>query len=205
MSIQKKSLFLNGADVYYEEDSPDAAKKILFLHGMSFSSADWDRIEVSRKIAQWGYGAIEVDYPGFGGSESNPYYRIERGDYSTGSKFVRDFLKSLRIEHSIIVGPSMGGGIALQSIIENQDILDAAVLIAPAYGSIESSLSRIEKPVMIIWGKKDEVMPLSRGWKLHDLISGSRLVTIDNAGHALYLEKPDQFFNILKGFLDDIG
>jgi pimeloyl-ACP methyl ester carboxylesterase len=204
MTIQKKSLFLNGADVFYEEDNPGADKNIILLHGMSFSSADWDRIEASRKITQWGYRVVEVDYPGFGRSEANPYYKIEHGNLSSGSRFVRDFIMSLDLKHSVIVGPSMGGGIALQSIIENQDLLDAAVLIAPAYGSIESSLSRIDRPVLIIWGKKDEVVPLSKGWKLHDLISGSRLVTVENAGHPVYLEKPDQFFNILKGFLDDI-
>ena len=205
MSIQKKTLFLNGADVFYEEDNPDAEKKLLFLHGMSFSSADWDKIEASRKITQWGYGVFEVDYPGFGKSEGNPYYKIERGNYSSGSRFVRDFMLSLKLEHTVIVGPSMGGGIALQSIIDNQDLLDAAVLIAPAYGDIERSLSGIERPVLIIWGKRDEVISISKGWKLHDLIAGSKLVTVENAGHALYLEKPDQFFNILKGFLDEIG
>ncbi len=168
---------------------------------MSFSSSNWVDLKAHEKFSSYGYGTVAVDYPGFGKSEPSAVFN-PASNPDAYSEFVSRIISTLGLDRVIIVGPSMGGGIALAALINNIPGIMAGILIAPAYGSIENRLSRIEVPVLIIWGKNDNVIPLSRGWKLHDLIAGSKLVAVENAGHAVYLDKPDRFFSIVRDFLE---
>ena len=62
-------------------------------------------------------------------------------------------------------------------------------------------MNRIDKPVLILWGGKDNVVPMDHGIKYHDLIPSSTFVKIDGAGHCIQLEKPDIFFNNVNKFI----
>lgn len=71
--------------------------------------------------------------------------------------------------------------------------------------NLSDELHKITVPVLLIWGKQDGVTPPFVGEKFNELIAGSRLVWVDECGHAPMMEHPHQFNNILETFLHDIG
>jgi pimeloyl-ACP methyl ester carboxylesterase len=58
-------------------------------------------------------------------------------------------------------------------------------------------------PTMIVWGDRDNIIPVSHAHAAHDAIPGSRLEIIEGAGHFPHVEAPHRFVEILSGFMDD--
>jgi len=44
-------------------------------------------------------------------------------------------------------------------------------------------LYAIQQPTLIVWGKQDELIPLSSGEKIYRSIHGSSLLVVDGCGH----------------------
>ena len=65
-------------------------------------------------------------------------------------------------------------------------------------------LDQIKAPTLLIWGKNDIVTPPEVGEKFHELISHSKLVWVDECGHAPMMEHPQQFNAILEEFLNEV-
>ncbi len=55
---------------------------------------------------------------------------------------------------------------------------------------IESRLGGIDIPVHVVWGRQDTWIPLSTGQRLHSLIPGATLRTVDGAGHLIQYDAP---------------
>ncbi len=68
-------------------------------------------------------------------------------------------------------------------------------LFASESGAISRMVKRCEAGmrVVIIHGKQDEVVPFARSEKLKEKIPGALLVPIENCGHLVYEEKPQEF------------
>jgi pimeloyl-ACP methyl ester carboxylesterase len=58
-----------------------------------------------------------------------------------------------------------------------------------------------EVPVLIVWGAKDRVIPVAHAHAAHELIPGSRLEIIEDAGHFVPLERPERFVALLDDFM----
>jgi pimeloyl-ACP methyl ester carboxylesterase len=58
-----------------------------------------------------------------------------------------------------------------------------------------------EVPTMIVWGDRDQVIPVSHGHIAHELIPGSRLEVVEGAGHFLPIERPELLDRLLRDFL----
>jgi pimeloyl-ACP methyl ester carboxylesterase len=56
-------------------------------------------------------------------------------------------------------------------------------------------------PTLIIWGDRDDIIPVSHAHAAHQAIPGSRLVVIEGAGHFPQIEAPEQFVNALVDFI----
>ncbi len=70
--------------------------------------------------------------------------------------------------------------------------------------NVGNRLSELNRPVLLIWGKEDQVTPLFVGEEFHKLLPNSELVILDHCGHAPMMEKPNEFNTILEGFLKKI-
>jgi pimeloyl-ACP methyl ester carboxylesterase len=68
---------------------------------------------------------------------------------------------------------------------------------------IEQDAGLINQPTLIIWGEQDQVIPLSDGHKLHDLILNSRLIVLKNCGHVPQEEKSEIFAELVTHFCRD--
>jgi pimeloyl-ACP methyl ester carboxylesterase len=58
-------------------------------------------------------------------------------------------------------------------------------------------------PVLIIWGRRDRIIPVAHGERAHRTIAGSRLEIFDTAGHMPQLEAPGRFVAVLERFLEE--
>jgi pimeloyl-ACP methyl ester carboxylesterase len=62
-------------------------------------------------------------------------------------------------------------------------------------------LPHIHVPTMIVWGREDKVNALELGEQLHSGIAGSRLEILDDCGHFVPTEKPQDLSRPLLEFL----
>jgi pimeloyl-ACP methyl ester carboxylesterase len=78
-------------------------------------------------------------------------------------------------------------------------------LLLPTYvNSVSSDLKDLGKPVLIVWGEKDEQAPIKYGQRLHQEIPGSILATIPNAGHFVLFDAPDAISQALGDFIQQL-
>jgi pimeloyl-ACP methyl ester carboxylesterase len=61
-------------------------------------------------------------------------------------------------------------------------------------------LHRITVPSLLVYGDKDGLVPLRFGEAYHAAIPGSRLVVLENAGHAPFDERKDAFLDAFRAF-----
>ena len=71
--------------------------------------------------------------------------------------------------------------------------------------NLGDKLHQIKAPTLLIWGKQDNVTPAFVGEKFNELIEDSKLVLVDECGHAPMMEKPIIFNSILEEFLVDFS
>jgi pimeloyl-ACP methyl ester carboxylesterase len=57
-------------------------------------------------------------------------------------------------------------------------------------------------PTLIIWGDRDNIIPVEQGRSTHRAIPGSRLEIFEGAGHFPHCERPDHFAEVLHEFMD---
>ena len=69
--------------------------------------------------------------------------------------------------------------------------------------NLGDKLHQIKAPTLLVWGQQDSVTPAFVGEKFNELIEGSKLVFVDECGHAPMMEKPSVFNNILEEFLSE--
>ena len=65
----------------------------------------------------------------------------------------------------------------------------------------EDRLSRIEQPVLLIWGERDPYLPLSQARTAHHLIPDSKLHIFQNCHHAPQRERTRKFNSLVYSFL----
>ncbi len=72
-------------------------------------------------------------------------------------------------------------------------------------GQRVSALDRLylaeQMPLLILWGKRDPIIPVEHGRYAHALVSNSKLVEIDGAGHFPMLDDPDRVADELADFV----
>ncbi|HVO27091.1 MAG TPA: alpha/beta hydrolase [Candidatus Margulisiibacteriota bacterium] len=77
-------------------------------------------------------------------------------------------------------------------------------LVACNQFDIRARLGDLTVPTLIVAGRDDTMTPLQQSEVLHDGIQGSKLVVIDDAGHTVPNEKPEEFNSALRDFLSTL-
>lgn len=63
-------------------------------------------------------------------------------------------------------------------------------------------LSSIKQPTLIIWGAKDDLIPIDSAYKFEQALPNSELVVFDNLGHVPHEEDPEATVAVVMQFLD---
>lgn len=71
--------------------------------------------------------------------------------------------------------------------------------------NLGDELKEIKTPTLLIWGNNDTITPPFVGKEFNKLIPNSELHFIDKCGHAPMMERPDEFNEILNGFLTKLN
>ncbi len=126
--------------------------------------------------------------------------------------FVRDWGDSLfqRINNSgIRLGriAEMWSAYASLAEAENRQAFARTIksVVDPG-GQTVSAMDRIylasSMSTLIVWGDRDNIIPVSHAYAAHEAMPGSRLVIIEGVGHFPQIEAPEQFVDALIDFID---
>jgi pimeloyl-ACP methyl ester carboxylesterase len=75
-------------------------------------------------------------------------------------------------------------------------------LMIPSYSnSVSSDLRVLGKPTLIIWGEKDQQIPVRYANRLHREIPNSQLVTVPDASHLILFDAPGAVADALVDFV----
>lgn len=186
--------------VAYREVKPEnSLLDVLFLHGQSFKSLTWvsEPVWTLQKLYKQGYRAVAIDLPGYGDS---PQAAVEHVAY------LEAVIAGLKLETPVIVSPSMSGGFALPYLFkEPGNVLKRArgfVAVAPVATDnyTAEEYKSLQIPTLIIYGEKDKNIGATALKNLKNLPK-SKIEEIKDAGHACYMNKPNEFHEKLFQFL----
>jgi len=194
-SIMEKNFTLDGCSIHALEAGPLDGPTVILLHGMKFQAQTWRELGTLDALAGSGMHVLAIDMPGFGQS---PEHAKPPGEVLT------QLMKKCELEQVILVGPSMGGRIALEFAIAHPESIKALVVVGPVgVEENRAGLSRITAPVLVIWGEEDQVSPIAHSETLLDELADARREIYPQAPHPCYLEQPDRWHASLKKFLTD--
>ncbi len=98
---------------------------LLFVHGLGSNLQAWYKNLDSLQLT---HRCIALDLPGYGKSDEG------KQPYSMHffAETLRAFITQLALEEVTLIGHSMGGQIAMHTVLNNQDEITRLVLVAPA-------------------------------------------------------------------------
>lgn len=128
----EKNVTVFGAKINYVEAGDPAKPKVILLHGLGGSIANWAMNTPA--IAQ-NYHVFALDQVGFGKSDK-PALKYRVGTYVD---FLDKFMSELKIEKASLVGNSMGGWVAAWTAIKYPNRVEKIVL-ADAAGIVPANV-----------------------------------------------------------------
>ncbi|XP_057230756.1 protein ABHD14A [Malurus melanocephalus] len=190
--------------VFYREVPAGAAgpgrPQVLFLHGQAFTSKTWETLGTLSLLAEEGYRAVAIDLPGYG--DSPPAHMVT----AEGRRnFLDRVLQDLSMQRPVLVSPSMSGRFALPFLLAQGDRLAGFVPIAPV-GTKDytaEQYQRVQTPTLILYGDRDKRLAPQALQNLQHLPE-HRVAVLPGAGHACYLDKPEDFHRALLRFLSQL-
>ncbi len=262
-----------GLTVHLRDTGPRDAPVLMLVHGSNASLHTWE--PWAERLGKQ-YRIIRMDLPGHGLTGASP-----TRDYSPAAfvDVVERIRAKLGVDHIVLAGNSMGGGVAWHYALAHPEHVRALVLVdsvgQPEPGNTkpplafriarmpilrnvaasitprsliadslpgvfgdpkladakmidrywellcypgnraatidrfalapdratDAELASLKLPVLILWGEKDQLIPLSSGEWLHARIPGSKLIVYPKTGHIPMEERADQSAADLKAFL----
>jgi abhydrolase domain-containing protein 14 len=195
-SVTPCDVTLDGGTVHYLAAGPDDGLPVILLHGASFNAETWRKLGTLDVLADAGHRALAVDLPGYGKS---PEAEIDP------ETWLGRLVAKLTERKAVILSPSMSGLFSLPLLTHEPSRLAGFVPIAPvAIAEYRERLARINVPTLVVWGERDNLIPVHQADVLAGAIPGARKHVLAGAGHACYLDAPAAFHQALLNFLNGL-
>ncbi|BBD72176.1 2-hydroxy-6-oxo-6-phenylhexa-2,4-dienoate hydrolase [Sulfodiicoccus acidiphilus] len=187
MELVDRYAIVAGARIHYVEEG--SGKPVILLHGARFNAHTWVEVGTLRALAEAGFRAVALDMPGYGQSQQSP---LDPAEFVL--RFV-DFVDG----RAALLGASLGGNVALRASLKDLTKVWALVLVG-AVGVVDQGekLDFLNLPILLVWGKRDEVSPKENYEALQRRGAELKLVGVR---HACYLDAPDEFNETVTEFL----
>ncbi len=191
--IKSKNIDTTSCNLHYIESGERTDRSVILLHGMKFKAETWQELGTLDKLAEATFHGLALDMPGFGGSPSC------EADQDT---VLAEFIQAMEADKPVLLGPSMGGRIALEFALNHPAVLGGLILVG-AVGVEENKerLSELNLPVLILWGSEDQISDPVNGEILEKEIAGARRQVFAGAPHPCYLDQPDGWHKAVLEFL----
>lgn len=192
-AVQERELLLSEKKLHYLEAGDPKGLDVLLLHGARFDSETWRSLKTLDLLAGAGFHAIALDLPGYGRSEVSPL---------DPEAFLAEAMTALGLESAAIVSPSMSGQYSFPLVIRFPEKVAGFIPVAPA-GSDRylRLLKNVKVPTLVVWGEKDEIIPLQKSDALAAVLEDAKRVILKDAGHPCYVDRPEEFHRELLSFL----
>lgn len=191
--IEEKILKLPGGEIFALAAGPLSGRAVVLLHGMKFQAETWRKLGTLDHLAGAGMRAVAIDLPGFGRSPAGPL---------APGRILNALIKHGALSRPVLLGPSMGGRVALEFCLANPELLGGLVLVG-AVGVAENRgrLGEIRVPLLAVWGGNDTVSPPANGRLLAAEVPNCRLLEISGAPHPCYLDHAPLFNREVAAFV----
>ena len=174
---------------------------LIYFHGNSFNIGD-RAYRIKRYIDQ-NWSVLLVSWRGFGGNKGNPTEKNLYRDGEAVLKWIKEKTE-FKLDQVIIYGESLGSGVAVElgtkynflSIVLEapftsiEDIAKMRYRIFPTKYLVKdkfdnfSKIDSLKSPLLIISGKKDEIVPHNHSIKLYEKANvEKKCVFVDEAIH----------------------
>lgn len=144
------------------------------------------RADRLRGFARYGYGALMVEYRGYGGNPGSP----SEAGFHADAAAARDFLADCGIasDRLVLYGESLGSGVAVPLAARNEvaalileapftsvaevaqyhySFVPASALVRDRFDSL-SRIGEVRAPILVLHGERDRVVPIRFGRALFD-------------------------------------
>jgi pimeloyl-ACP methyl ester carboxylesterase len=191
-----KEAIFNG--IYYRKnDFRGGRPSLVFVHGVSGSSSAWAKYE---EYFEEKYNLLSYDLRGHGFSSKSQNYEEYGIKQSVADLY--ELVNHLGLKDFVLVSHSMGTFIALEFILEHQDLTSGAVFLSPNFNVRHGWLLFFLHPALWFANALDAIfgMPKARGrldysrylntgdWNLRRLFADVR-----NTGLSVYLYSVKQY------------
>lgn len=163
-------------------DFPDSVHKLVLIAPATYLYNSLPRNglrTVPRPITRGMLGIYEM----MQGSRANPlrYAYGDRERITEDSVQIRNSMMHVRGQHDALISMSKSKHEA----------------------NVPQELHKVQVPTLIVWGKKDRVVPLRDAQKHFSNMPNARLEWIETAGHLPHEEDPQRVNELLQEFLDE--
>jgi pimeloyl-ACP methyl ester carboxylesterase len=91
---------------------------------------------------------------------------------------------------------------ALRTMAQNQWVVDRSMTAMETGNDVvDSRLGGLAKPLLIVWGSDDQLLPLAIGQQMHGLYPQSELDVLQGCGHLAPKTCPDRAAAVTVDFL----
>ncbi|PTX44521.1 pimeloyl-ACP methyl ester carboxylesterase [Christiangramia gaetbulicola] len=150
-----KTIKLNSETIAYADEG-SGEETLLFVHGLSSNLDSW-----KKNIAGLSsdYRCIAIDLPGYGKSSRS------KTDYSLSeyAGILNEIVEKMDLKNVVLAGHSMGGQIAMHSVLKYPETYKKLVLIAPAgietFTAQEATIMKASyTPAMLVGASDEQVL-----------------------------------------------
>jgi fermentation-respiration switch protein FrsA (DUF1100 family) len=179
----------------------DGKPVLVFFHGNGDSIAGAD--VATRQLVEAGYGALLVEYRGYGGNPGSPN---EDGLYRDGDAAISWLAaKGISARQLVFVGNSIGSGPATEMAVRHSPkalilisgfsslpavvkelypFLPVKLLIHDRFDSA-AKLHKVAVPILLLHGAVDQLVSADHARRLHRVNPKADLVVVSDIGHEL--------------------
>ncbi|XP_066470319.1 putative protein-lysine deacylase ABHD14B isoform X2 [Tiliqua scincoides] len=201
--LTESTIVVGGQTLFYRQAQPAQQAprlSVLLLHGIRFSSETWLNLQTLAKLAEAGYRAVAIDLPGLGRS-MEAVAPAPVGEPAPSS-FLKSVFEALQLDQAVVISPSLSGMYSLPFLFQHSDLLKAYIPVAPICTDKFSAAqyASVKTPTLIVYGDQDVQMGEVSLKNLKNL-PNHKVMLMKGAGHACYLDKPDEWHLGLLDFL----